>query len=138
MVLDGLLGLYEFKYDSATVYMLLLYLCSYKLIGYASQSSKYERNRGKLASTGAVVGTTWHACQIWLGNAIILGWDEPSRCRRRRASSRHPRPTARRRRRRLTGPVFASPVIMYCFFSSPLFFFAMMRHEHRLKDWIVE
>ena len=31
VVLDGLLGLYGLKYDSATVYGLLLYLCSYKL-----------------------------------------------------------------------------------------------------------
>jgi hypothetical protein len=71
-----------------------------------------RNNRGKLASTGAVVGTIRHACQIGLGNAIILGWDKPSHRRRRRASSRHSRPTARRRRR-LTEPVFASPVIMY-------------------------
>jgi hypothetical protein len=35
-----------------------------------------RNNRGKLASTGAVVGTIRHACQIGLGNAIILGWDK--------------------------------------------------------------
>ena len=35
-VLDGLPGLYELKYDSATVYRLLLYLCSYKLDGSAT------------------------------------------------------------------------------------------------------
>ena len=33
VVLDGLLGLSELKYDSATAYRLLLYLCSYKLDG---------------------------------------------------------------------------------------------------------
>ena len=33
MVLDGLPGLYGLKYDSATSYGLLLYLCSYKLDG---------------------------------------------------------------------------------------------------------
>ena len=31
VVLDGLPGLYGLKYDSATAYGLLLYLCSYKL-----------------------------------------------------------------------------------------------------------
>ena len=31
VVLDGLLGLYELKYDSATACGLPLYLCSYKL-----------------------------------------------------------------------------------------------------------
>ena len=35
MVLDGLPGLYGLKYDSATAYGLLLYLCSYKLDGSA-------------------------------------------------------------------------------------------------------
>ena len=35
MVLDGLLGLYGLKYDSATACRLLLYLCSYKLDGSA-------------------------------------------------------------------------------------------------------
>ena len=34
-VLDGLLGLYGLKYDSATACGLLLYLCSYKLDGSA-------------------------------------------------------------------------------------------------------
>ena len=33
VVLDGLLGLYGLKYDSATACGLLLYLCSYKLNG---------------------------------------------------------------------------------------------------------
>ena len=33
MVLDGLLGLYGLKYDSATACRLPLYLCSYKLDG---------------------------------------------------------------------------------------------------------
>ena len=33
MVLDGLPGLYGFKYDSATACGLRLYLCSYKLVG---------------------------------------------------------------------------------------------------------
>ena len=36
VVLDGLPGLYGFKYDSAIVYGLLLYLCSYKLDGSAT------------------------------------------------------------------------------------------------------
>ena len=36
MVLDGLLGLYGLKYDSATACGLLLYLCSYKLDGSAT------------------------------------------------------------------------------------------------------
>ena len=35
MVLDGLPGLYGLKYDSATAYGLVLYLCSYKLDGSA-------------------------------------------------------------------------------------------------------
>ena len=35
-VLDGLLGLYGLKYNSATAYGLLLYLCSYKLDGSAT------------------------------------------------------------------------------------------------------
>ena len=33
MVLNGLLGLYGLKYDSATACGLPLYLCSYKLVG---------------------------------------------------------------------------------------------------------
>ena len=36
VVLDGLQGLYGFKYDSATACGLLLYLCSYKLNGWAN------------------------------------------------------------------------------------------------------
>ena len=36
MVLDGLPGLYELKYDSATACGLPLYLCSYKLVGSAT------------------------------------------------------------------------------------------------------
>ena len=39
MVLDGLPGLYGLKYDSATACGLLLYLCSYKLDGYATRTS---------------------------------------------------------------------------------------------------
>ena len=35
-VLDGLPGLYEFKYDSATACGLPLYLYSYKLVGSAT------------------------------------------------------------------------------------------------------
>jgi len=35
VVLDGLLGLYGLKYDSATASGLPLYLCSYKLVGSA-------------------------------------------------------------------------------------------------------
>ena len=38
MVLDGLPDLYGLKYDSVTAYGLLLYLCSYKLGGYATDS----------------------------------------------------------------------------------------------------
>ena len=36
MVLDGLPSLYGLKYDSATACGLLLYLCSYKLLGSAT------------------------------------------------------------------------------------------------------
>ena len=36
MVLDRLAGLYGLKYDSATACGLLLYLCSYKLVGSAA------------------------------------------------------------------------------------------------------
>ena len=36
VVLDGLLGLYGLKYDSATACGLPLYLCSYKLVGSAT------------------------------------------------------------------------------------------------------
>ena len=36
VVLDGLPGLYGFKYDSATAYGLPLYLYSYKLVGSAT------------------------------------------------------------------------------------------------------
>ena len=36
VVLDGLPGLYGLKYDSATACGLLLYLCSYKLDGFAT------------------------------------------------------------------------------------------------------
>ena len=36
VVLDGLPDLYGLKYDSATAYGLLLYLCSYKLDGSAT------------------------------------------------------------------------------------------------------
>ena len=39
MVLDGLLGLYGLKYDSATTCGLLLYLCSYKLDGSATAAA---------------------------------------------------------------------------------------------------
>ena len=35
VVLNGLLGLYGLKYDSAITYGLPLYLCSYKLVGSA-------------------------------------------------------------------------------------------------------
>ena len=35
VVLDGLLGLYGFKYDSVTACGLPLYLCSYKFDGFA-------------------------------------------------------------------------------------------------------
>ena len=38
-VLDGLLGLYGLKYDSATACGLPLYLCSYKLVGSATKDS---------------------------------------------------------------------------------------------------
>ena len=38
MVLDGLRGLYGFKYDSATACELPLYLYSYKLVGSATPS----------------------------------------------------------------------------------------------------
>ena len=37
VVLDGLPGLYEFKYDSATACGLPLYLYSYKLVGSATR-----------------------------------------------------------------------------------------------------
>ena len=41
-VLDGLLGLYGFKYDSMTACGLPLYLYSYKLVGSASIIYKYH------------------------------------------------------------------------------------------------
>ena len=41
VVLDGLPGLYGFKYDSATACELLLYLYSYKLVGSATHRAKY-------------------------------------------------------------------------------------------------
>ena len=39
MVLDGLPSLYGLKYDSATARGLPLYLCSYKLVGSATDSA---------------------------------------------------------------------------------------------------
>ena len=42
MVLDGLPGLYGFKYDSATACGLPLYLYSYKLVGSATSSFSYS------------------------------------------------------------------------------------------------
>ena len=39
MVLDRLLGLYGFKYDSVAACGLLLYLYSYKLVGSVTQAS---------------------------------------------------------------------------------------------------
>ena len=44
MVLDGLPGLYGFKYDSATAFGLLLYLCSYKLGGFATAGIRARFN----------------------------------------------------------------------------------------------
>ena len=41
MVLDRLPGLYGLKYDSATAGVLLLYLCSYKLVGSATYTGKH-------------------------------------------------------------------------------------------------
>ena len=38
VVLDGLPGLYGFKYDSVTACGLSLYLCSYKLVGSTTPS----------------------------------------------------------------------------------------------------
>ena len=40
MVLDGLLGLYGLRYDSATACGLSLYLCFYKLVGFATFGAK--------------------------------------------------------------------------------------------------
>ena len=42
VVLDGLLGLYGLKYDSATACGVLLYLCSYKLDGSATPTYVLE------------------------------------------------------------------------------------------------
>ena len=42
MVLDGLLDLYGFKYDSGTTYGLSLYLCSYKLVGSTTVGAVLE------------------------------------------------------------------------------------------------
>ena len=39
VVVDGLPGLYRLKYDSATACGLLLYLCSYKLDGSATDAA---------------------------------------------------------------------------------------------------
>ena len=39
VVVDGLPSLYGFKCDSATACKLLLYLCSYKLVGSATDSA---------------------------------------------------------------------------------------------------
>ena len=41
MVLDRLPGLYGLKYDSAPACGLLLYLCSYKLVGSATVGFNY-------------------------------------------------------------------------------------------------
>ena len=45
VVLDGLPGLYGFKYDSATACGLPLYLYSYKLVGSAIVESLMESSR---------------------------------------------------------------------------------------------
>ena len=42
VVLDGLPGLYGFKYDSATACGLPLYLYSYKLVGSATITARFE------------------------------------------------------------------------------------------------
>ena len=52
VVLDGLPGLYGLKYDNATAYGLSLYLCSYKLVGFATQN-KWIRTK---AATSEVEG----------------------------------------------------------------------------------
>ena len=44
VVLNGLPSLYGLKYDSATAYRLLLYLCSYKLDGSATAGIRARFN----------------------------------------------------------------------------------------------
>ena len=44
VVLDGLSGLYGFKYNSATAYGLPLYLYSYKLVGSATAGIRARFN----------------------------------------------------------------------------------------------
>ena len=50
VVLDGLPGLYGLKYDSTTAYGLLLYLCSYKLDGFATKGHVDAATRGVFLS----------------------------------------------------------------------------------------
>ena len=44
MVLDGLLGLYGLKYESAIAPSLPLYLCSYKLDGFVTRTKAKLKN----------------------------------------------------------------------------------------------
>ena len=68
VVLDGLPGLYGFKYDSATACGLPLYLYSYKLVGSATTGEEESRPRwserergswptGRPATTGRIQGS---------------------------------------------------------------------------------
>ena len=45
VVLDGLPGLYGFKYDSATACGLPLYLYSYKLVGSATDEPAHKKRK---------------------------------------------------------------------------------------------
>ena len=51
VVLDGLPGLYGFKYDSATAYGPPLYLYSYKLVGSATSVEKRVIKNKKATKT---------------------------------------------------------------------------------------
>ena len=51
VVLDELSGFYGLKYDSATAYGLLLYLCSYELDGSATSELLFHRRQTKIKRT---------------------------------------------------------------------------------------
>ena len=53
MVLDGLLGLYGLKYDSATACELPSYICSYKLVSFAIGTISSSISVGKSYASGS-------------------------------------------------------------------------------------
>ena len=67
-VLDGLLGLYGLKYDSATACGLPLYLCSYKLVGSAIIAERKNHTLTELVN--AMLETT-DLFKEWWGEAIL-------------------------------------------------------------------